>query len=183
VKPLAVARKYARALADVAGQQQPESLEKVTAEISLAAKVLGVDGQIVSFFDDPSVRSQDKDAAARTLARQASLGDLSLRFLAVLIENRRISSLPEIATALRKIKDERMGVIPAETTLAVSPSEEEIERLRGALERMTGSKVRLTVKIDPQILGGARTRVGSQVYDGTLRHQLTVLRKRLVQPR
>lgn len=183
MKTLAVARKYARALADVAGEQHPEGLEKVTTEISLAAKVLGADGQISSFFDDPSVRSQDKDAAARTLAQQAGLGDLSLRFLAVLIENRRISWLPEIAAALQRIKDERMGVIPAETTLAIAPSEKEIERLRGALERMTGSRVRLTVKIDPRILGGARTRLGSRVYDGTLRHQLAVLHKRLVQPR
>jgi F-type H+-transporting ATPase subunit delta len=183
VKPLAVARRYARALADVAWQQDPKLLDRTSREISLAAGVLSGDPQVLRFFDDPSVRREDKNAAVRTLVKKAKLGDLADRFLAVLIDNRRISALPAIEQALRAIRDERLGVVQAEATVAVKPSEVEVKKLRQALERMTGRTVQLSVTIDPAVLGGARTRVGSRVYDGTVKRQLSILRRRLVQVR
>ena len=67
--------------------------------------------------------------------------------------------------------------------MAVEPSETEVKQLRQALEKMTGRQVQLSVTLDPGVLGGARTRVGSQVYDGTLRSQLAALRRRLAQAR
>jgi len=181
VKPLAVARRYARALADVAGQQDPKTLDRTSREISLAAAVLAGDAQILRFFDDPSIQRDHKDASIATLVRQAKLSDLSARFLAVLIDNRRISALPAIDEALRALRDERLGIVQAEATVAVKPSDNEVKQLREALEKMTGRQVELSVRIDPEVLGGARTRVGSQVYDGTLRSQLAALRRRLAQ--
>lgn len=183
MKPLAVARRYARALADVAGEQDPKTLDRTSREISLAAAVLTDDAQILRFFDDPSILRENKDASIQTLVRQAKLSELSARFLGVLIDNRRISALSAIAEALRALKDERLGIVQAETTMAVQPSENEVRQLQQALEKMTGRQVELTVAIDPEVLGGARTRVGSQVYDGTLKSQLAALRRRLAQAR
>jgi F-type H+-transporting ATPase subunit delta len=183
VKPLAVARRYARALADVAGQKDAKNLDRTAREISLAAAVLTGDAQILRFFDDPSIPRESKDASMQTLARKAKLSELSARFLGVLIDNRRTSALPAIDEALRALRDERLGIVQAETTMAVKPSETEVKQLRQALERMTGRQVQLSVTIDPGVLGGARTRVGSQVYDGTLRSQLAALRRRLAQAR
>ena len=68
----------------------------------------------------------------------------------------------------------------AETTTAVPLSTAELKRLREALQKMTGRTVRITHRVDPTVLGGARTRIGSRVYDGTLKHQLVALRERLV---
>ena len=56
-----------------------------------------------------------------------------------------------------------------------------MDRARRALEKMTGRKIRLECKVDPELLGGAVTRVGSKVYDGSLRTQLEQLKRRLVQ--
>lgn len=183
MKPLAVARRYARALADVAGSQGTKALDRTAREISLANAVLGADAQILRFFDDPSIPRDKKDASIQTLARQAKLSELSARFLGVLIDNRRIGALSAIDEALRALRDERLGIVRAETTLAVEPSEAEVKKLQQALEKMTGRRVQLTVTLDPEVLGGARTRVGSQVYDGTLRSQLAALRRRLAQAR
>jgi F-type H+-transporting ATPase subunit delta len=183
VKPLAVARRYARALADVAGQKSPQTLEKTSREISLAAGTLAADPRILRFFDDPSVRREDKAAALETLVRKAKLSDLSARFLAVLIDNRRIGALPPIAAALRALRDERCGIVQAEATMAVAPSDKELKSLTRALEKMTGRRVELAVTVDPSVLGGARTRIGSRVFDGTLRAQLAGLRRRLAQAR
>ena len=183
MKPLAVARRYARALADVAWQKGPKVLESTTREISLAAVILAGDPQIQRFFDDPSVRKENKDAAIRTLVRRARIGDLSHRFLSVLINNRRMAALPAIKEALCVIRDDRLGIVQAEATMAVKPGKQELIRFREALEKMTGRSVELSVRIDPEILGGARTQVGSRVYDGTLRRQLADLRKRLGEAR
>jgi len=183
VKPLAVARRYARALADVAGQQGTNVLDRTAREISLASAVLAGDPQILRFFDDPSIPRDQKDASIQTLARKAKLSDLSARFLGVLIDNRRIGALSAIDEALRVLRDERLGIVQAETTMAVKPSESEVKKLQQALEKMTGRQVKLSVRLDPEVLGGARTRVGSQVYDGTLRSQLAALRRRLAQAR
>ena len=183
VKPIAVARRYARALADVAQEQDPRSLDKVAAEVSLVAQVLDGEAAIGHFFDDPSVPAGDKEAAATTLGRKAHLGPLTRRFVDVLIENGRLGMLPAIAPALRAIRDDRLGMVPAEATMAKRPSPAELRKFRAALEKMTGRTVRLTVKVDPDVLGGARTRVGSQVYDGTLKRQLAVLRRRLAEAR
>lgn len=183
MKPLAVARRYARALADVAGQKDAKILDRTSREISLATAVLAGDAQILRFFDDPSIPRENKDASIQTLVRQAKLSELSARFLGVLIDNRRISALAAIDEALRALRDERLGIVQAETTMAVKPSGDEVKELQNALEKMTGRQVQLSVRIDPEVLGGARTRVGSQVYDGTLKSQLAALRRRLAQAR
>ena len=82
MKPLAVARRYARALADVAWQQDPKILDRTSREVSLAAEVLAGDPQFLRFFDDPSIRREDKDASIETLVRKAELSeDYSLRSL------------------------------------------------------------------------------------------------------
>ena len=180
MKPLAVARRYARALADVAMAKDRSYLEQVSAELSLVAEVLESEPRLMRFFEDPSVRPQDREAAVKTLARRGKIGDLVRRFLEVLIENRRLSALPAIAEAFRAIKDERLGIEPVEATTAVSLTARELGRFREALEVVTGRAVRLTVSVDPSVLGGARTRIGSRVYDGTVRRQLGILRQRLI---
>ncbi len=179
MKPLAVARRYARALADVAGGKDKARLEKVAAELDLVSEVLRKAPRALRFLDDPSAPSQDREAAIGTLAREARASDLTRRFLRVLMDRRRLTALPEIARALTEIKDERLGIVRAETTTAVPLSAAELRRLRESLERMTGRAVRLTTNVDPSLLGGARTRIGSRVYDGTLRRQLALLRARL----
>jgi F-type H+-transporting ATPase subunit delta len=62
-------------------------------------------------------------------------------------------------------------------------SSAEVKRLRESLEKMTGRKVEVRLNVDPAVLGGARTRIGSKVYDGTLSRQLALLRERLAQAR
>ena len=180
MQPIAVAKRYARALADSAGGKDPGRLEAVASELSLAARVLGADAKFARFFADPSISQEDKRAAIDALARRAKLSDVVRSFLLVLVTNRRLGALEAIRAAFEGIKDERLGIVKAETTTAVPLSAAELKRLRESLEKMTGRTVRITHRVDPAVLGGARTRIGSRVYDGTLRHQLMALRDRLV---
>lgn len=190
MQPVAVAKRYARALADYAGRKPGEPgrpgprdasrLQAVASELALVERVLGADPKFARFFADPSIPQEDKQAALDALARKAKLGEGVRNFLKVLLANRRLGALGAIREAFETVRDERLGIVSAETTTAVPLSAAEQKRLREALERMTGRTVTITHHVDPAVLGGARTRIGSRVYDGTLRHQLDTLRERLV---
>ncbi|MGH9749990.1 MAG: ATP synthase F1 subunit delta [Candidatus Polarisedimenticolia bacterium] len=182
MKPIAVARRYAQALADAAGKDAI-LLDRIASDLRLAAETLGRDPRLPAFFADPSVDGRQKLAAIEALARTGKLQKLSASFLRVLVSNRRIGALDAIVRAFEGFRDERLGIVEAETTSAVPLSAPETRRLKESLEKLTGKSVRLKLHVDPALLGGARTRIGSQVYDGTLRRQLAVLRERLAQAR
>ncbi len=183
MKSITLAKRYARALADVVGEKEKARLEKISAELALLARVLESEPQIGRFFEDPSVRREDRESAAGMVAKKIGAGPLTRRFLDVLIENRRLSVLPAIAGALAEIVDDWLGIIPVEATTAVALSAADRKKFHSSLEKMTGRRVRLSLQIDPSLIGGARTRIGSQVYDGTIRRQLALLRERLAEAR
>ncbi|MBI4169698.1 MAG: ATP synthase F1 subunit delta [Acidobacteria bacterium] len=187
MKPIAVARRYALALADAAGDaaggRGQAALEKIAADVGLASEALRGDARLTRFFADPSIGEREKQATIETLARRGKMHDLTRSFLQLLVRNRRLGALAAIAQAFEAIKNDRLGVLSVETTTAVPLSSSQVKRLREALEKMTGRKVEVKLRVDPAVLGGARTRIGSKVYDGTLSRQLALLRERLAQAR
>src|SRR5207245_883979 len=108
VQPIAVAKRYARALADSAGGKDPRRLEAVASELALAAKVLGADVKFARFFADPSISQDDKRAAIDALGRRAKLSEVMRSFLLVLVANRRLGALGAIRDYFEAIADERL---------------------------------------------------------------------------
>jgi F-type H+-transporting ATPase subunit delta len=116
------------------------------------------------------------------VARIADVLKLSLiarNFLFVLIDHRRIALLGAILHSFELIVDERLGFARAE----VSSPRELTEAQRGAinaqLERLTGKRIRMRFAVDPALIGGVVARIGSTVYDGSVRGQLQTLGRRL----
>ena len=179
MKPIEVAGRYARALAEVAGENDAASLEALSGEIDLLAASVGADPALVRFFDSPVAAVAQKTALLETLAQRAPLSDLAARFMKVLVDNRRVGTLRQVAGELAVMRDRAAGIVPAEATVARPLGAAEQADMQKALEAMTGSKVRLSVKVDASILGGARTRVGSRIYDGTLVSRLESMHRRL----
>jgi F-type H+-transporting ATPase subunit delta len=182
-----VARRYARALADCVEvkpgegvKKDPDRLETTAAELGLVVRTFSADPKFGRFFADPSVPHKNKQAAIEALARKGRLSEAMRNFLVMLAVNRRMGALAAIQQTFEQVKDERLGVVRAEAATAVPLSAAELKRLRQALETITGSAVKIAHRVDPALLGGARTRIGSRVYDGTLRRQLDALRERLV---
>src|SRR5262245_57701773 len=128
---------------------------------------MGDDATLLRFFDSPTGSEAHKKAALETLAKKAHLSDLARRFLLVLVEHRRIGALKAVAAELAEMRDRAAGIVPAEATFAKEPGPAEEKAMLAALEKMTGSRVRLSVKVDPDLLGGATARVGSRIYDGS----------------
>jgi len=176
-----MAGRYARALAEIAGENDAAALGAIGAQLDLVARMVTGEPALAKFFDSPTSRAADKETALTTLVKRAGLTDLVQRFLAVVIDKRRMSSLPAIAAAFAALHDRAAGIVPVEATVAVGMNEADTARFRAALETMTGRQVRLSVTIDPEIVGGVRTRIGSRVYDGSLKSHLRALHRRLAE--
>jgi len=174
-----VARRYARALAEVAAEGG--ELERVQADLDAFAGLLGERRDLAQLFASPNVPKAAAAATADRVAEAMALAPLARRFLRLVALAGRLPVLPDILRAFAGMVDERLGRLRAEVTSAAPLPEAQLAGLRARLAEITGKQVCLTVRQDPLILGGLVTRIGSQVYDGSLRAQLARLREMLVQ--
>jgi F-type H+-transporting ATPase subunit delta len=110
-----------------------------------------------------------------------SVPDLIRNFIYVIINHRRIGLLPEISEAFDVLMDQRLGFVRAEVTSASALDARRSAGLEAELSRLTGKKMRLRFTVDSSLLGGASARIGSTVYDGSIRGQLQQLRRQLVE--
>jgi len=100
-------------------------------------------------------------------------------FLLVLSDHRRAHALSEMIEAFNVLVDERLGFLHAEVTSASELTAEQRDRLAAEIAHLAASQVRMRFTIDPDLIGGVTARVGSKVYDGSVRGQLAILKQRL----
>ncbi|MGA3100083.1 MAG: ATP synthase F1 subunit delta, partial [Bryobacteraceae bacterium] len=91
----------------------------------------------------------------------------------------RMSSMGEIIQTFELVVDERLGFARAEVAAARELSQAQRAALNAELERLTGKRIRMRVATDPSLIGGVTARIGSTVYDGSVRGQLESLERRL----
>ncbi len=176
----AVATRYANALADVVTASGSELRpEDAVAQLRSFADLLRSSGDLHNALSTPSVPGSRKKAVVGRLADLLRLARISRNFLFVLVDHRRITMLAEIIQSFEEIIDERLGFARAEVTSARELGEQQRAALTTGLERITGKRIRMHVSVDASLIGGVVARVGSTVYDGSLRGQLADLENRL----
>jgi F-type H+-transporting ATPase subunit delta len=173
----ALALRYAAALADVAVEQK--SAERVKGDLSIFAEALSSSSDLHEVLLSPAITSVAKRQAIEKLAAAMGLAPAVRNFVYLLIDHRRTEMLGEIQQAFESELNARLGIALAEVASAQKLSEPEREELTAALERRTGKKIEARFREDESLLGGAVVRVGSTVYDGSVRERLTRLRAQL----
>jgi F-type H+-transporting ATPase subunit delta len=176
----AVATRYASALADVvtapASSVRPEA---VLGELqNFAATFRGSDA-LQNALTSPAVPVARKRAVVGKIADTLQLSRVARNFLYVLIDHRRIAALDGVLHSFEIIVDERMGFARAEVSSAKDLSDAQRTALSAQLERMTGKRIRMQYAVDPSLIGGVVARIGSTVYDGSVRGQLDSLGRKL----
>ncbi len=172
-----LAKRYARALLDVAAETQ--AAEGVLRELAGVATLIDEQRELRLFLLNPSVRRRDAVQVLDEIAGRLQVSPLARTFLRVLLEAGRIAALRDILRAYGEILDERIGRVRAAVTAATPLSGEQQANLASELGRLTGKQVVLEVAEDPAILGGVVARIGSLVYDGSLKTRLAQLRREL----
>jgi F-type H+-transporting ATPase subunit delta len=173
-----VARRYATALADVviAGGEAQE----VQRELVAWSEMMQSNEQLLEVFRNPTIPYDQKRKVLSTLNERARLRPTTANFLQVLLQNQRLAELSEVNNSFTQILDERSGVVSAEVTTARPVPQSSQETLRAKLTAMTGKNVRLSFTTDEELIGGIMTRIGSTIYDGSVRNQLQQVKERLV---
>ncbi len=153
--------------------------EAALGEMRSFEELMRSSAELSTALETPSIPGARKKAVIRRIADLLKLSRLSRNFLLVLIDRRRIASLPHIIQSLEQVLDERLGFARVEVISARSLSEEQRSALAAQLEHITGKRVRMQVAVDESLIGGAVARVGSTVYDGSVRGQLHALERRM----
>ena len=174
----AVARRYAAAMADVAFEKN--SAQRVRADFSSFVSAFYAAADLRNFLESPAVSIEVKQKVIATVAAKMQLDGGVTNFIRLIVNHGRTESFREIEKALAEELNARMGIELAEVTSAKPLNESERRELTSALERRTGKKIEARFREDGSLLGGAVVRVGSTVYDGSVRERLNRLREQLV---
>jgi F-type H+-transporting ATPase subunit delta len=173
----ALASRYAAALADVALEQK--SGDRVKKDLAAFVDTFFFSADLRNFIESPAVGPEMKHKVIEELAARMDLTPAIRNFACIVVNHRRTEMLREIQKAFETELNARLGIAEAEVTSARELSAVERERMTQALERRTGKKIEARFRHDESLVGGAVVRVGSTVYDGSVREQLTRLRGQL----
>lgn len=174
----ALAERYAGALVDVALENK--QADQVKQELAAFAALVRESPELHAFLSNPSIARASKHAAIEQLVARMGASRTLRNYLFVIVDQRRAGMLPEIEQAFSAILDARQGIMQATVTSAADLTPGERAELDAALAKLTGKKVQAQFSIDPALIGGAVVKIGSTIYDGSVRAQLDRLRARMI---
>jgi F-type H+-transporting ATPase subunit delta len=180
VTPRAAASRYARALFDVALKERLD-LDRIEAELRTFRELVAGHAQLQRVFANPAVPPARKRAAVEQLVAIERVSAPVARLLSLLADRDRLALLDDLMQAFTDRLMDHQQVVRAEVTTAIELPPDRVTALQQGIARATGRQVRLATKVDPAIVGGAVTRIGSTVYDGSVTTQLAKLKDRLTQ--
>jgi F-type H+-transporting ATPase subunit delta len=173
-----VARRYATALADVV--MKTGEAENVRAELKSWEQMIAGNAELEAAFGNPAIAAVKKEAILEHLIGRSNPSKTTANFLRILLRNGRLTDLALINERLDAVMEERSGVVSGEVISAHELDEPVRTELKTNLEKLTGKTVNLNYQIDRDIIGGVITRVGSTVYDSSVRTKLKNLKEQLV---
>jgi F-type H+-transporting ATPase subunit delta len=174
-----VVNTYARAFADVVTGSRLDAARTLAQSQQMAALV-EQSKDLREVWENPSIPAEQKRAVLDAIVQRAGISRPVRNFVAVVIDKGRIRFLSEIVKQFARDLNQRLGIAEAEITTARELSAQERAVLEADLSRVTGKSIRAKYEQDAAILGGAIARVGSTVYDGSVKGQLERIRQQLV---
>jgi F-type H+-transporting ATPase subunit delta len=173
-----IARRYSVALADVVSGKG--EIDAVKSEIAVWADMFTSNADLRNVFSNPTINHADKEKLLENLISKTQPGQTAANFVRVLLQNGRLTEIGDINSRFTDVLDERRGLVSAQITSARELPEGERAEFEKNLEKLTGKKVTVNYSIDKEIIGGVVTRIGSTVYDGSVKTKLENLREQLI---
>lgn len=171
-----IARRYAKALINLA----EKDLEITGNSLAAIADVYSNSTELSEVLSDTKVSSQIKQNVLKKILKKIKVSKLVDTFIRYLLAKRRIVLLPNIERAFNLLLQEKLGRIEAGITVAQEIPEVTVGKLEKAISRYSGKEVSVNITIDPAIIGGIVTRIGSVVIDGSIHTQLNQIRQSII---
>jgi F-type H+-transporting ATPase subunit delta len=174
---LTVARRSAEALADVAVSRN--QVEAVEGELRAFAEMMSSSRELRDVFASPIISQAEKERVLTAIVDRTRPSKTTANLLKTMLRHNRLHHLEAVYEQFRREMNERRGAVVAEVRTAAPVSAAQQEILSRKLQQMTGKQVQLRFETDPSLIGGVVTRIGSVVYDGSIRTQLQGIKERL----
>lgn len=175
----ASATRYARALLDVVLGTSADPA-KIEADLAGLARLVRTHPELHNALTDPLVSHPARVRLVETIGARAGADPLVARLVGMLASRGRLELLPGVVEAYRERLLEHGRILRARVTAAAPLAPEQQAALRERLSQATGKDVQVDVDVDPTLIGGLVARIGSTVYDGSIRTQLHKMRQQLV---
>lgn len=182
---LALARRYARALADIIFAAQPRpagraEVQQIKQQLTDFSALLRLHAALRNVLASPAVSREEKRALLERLRKLLGWSELTRNFLGVLLDHRRLDLLEAVLGAFDREVYARLGIIPVDITTAFTLNAQQKKLLEERLAPLCGgAQVELRYREDAEILAGGVARMGSTIYDGSLRAHLRRLQQQL----
>ena len=173
-----VAIRYARAFAGAVVDLKLDP-EQVREELRSLVMLVSANPDLRHVWESPAVAQDEKVRLLDAIVERAGFHAAIRSFMAVVMEHGRAAMLPAIAREFEKELDRRLGFAEAAVTSARDLSADEKLAMEAQIARLTGQRVRAHYETDPHLLGGALVKIGSIIYDGSLRGQLRRIKEQL----
>lgn len=170
---------YARAFADVVTANRLDATSTL-AEAQQIAALVRENGELREVWENPSIPGEQKCAVLDGIVKRAGISQPVRNFVAVIMDKGRMKFFSEIVEQFRQDLNQRLGIADAEITTTRDLSAAERTELERDLAQVTGKKIKARYEEDRAILGGVIARVGSTVFDGSVKGQLERIRRQLV---
>ncbi len=173
-----IAKRYAKALLSLAGQSgETEAAKK---DLTAVAEMYRTSKNLQSVVLNPAFSSKDKTNVVNGLVAEMKLSTVSARFINLLVEKGRFRYIREVALSYSDLLDMTLGRVKATVTSAQDLSDAEVAKIKDRIKAMVGKDVELSMEVDPTLIGGVKTKIGSTVYDGSIRNQVKLVRESLL---
>ena len=169
-------RRYAAALLDVA--EEGDFLVQVTSDLQNIREVLSQSRELQLALKSPLIKGDHKSRILEEIFGSSSC-DKTMIFLKLLAHKKRANLLDEVVGEFNILLDEKNGIVNADVKSAVKMNDDQARELVNGLSVRTGKKIRAKMSLDETLIGGFTVKIGDTILDGSVSHQLQLLRKAL----
>lgn len=174
----AIGRRYAKALLELAEEQK--QMDAVVADIAKVREAWQLSADFRALVSNPVLPRQAIKSVLNAILEKLAVSDLVRNTLNLLVDRGRLAQLDQIVEEFDVLAEAKTGRVRAEITTARPMSDSYFEQLKTKLAEITGAEVVVVKKEDPSLIGGVVTRIGDQVFDGSIKNRLTELRETLL---
>jgi len=176
-----ISKRYARVFFEIAAEEK--KLEQLHFELNQFSSMITQNKALKEFLANPIIEQDNKKAVVEKIISKLNFSKMTVNFLKLLVDKKRIDSLPDIEICYRQLMDEALKKVRINVKTAFPLSSKMRDYIIANMEKISGRKADITVETAPELLGGVIISVGDTLYDGSVKSQLNNMRNLLGEAR
>jgi F-type H+-transporting ATPase subunit delta len=169
-----VGERYALALFDLANDEN--KVQAIEADLKSLKAAIAESADLRTLLQSPTFAAADKAKGLDAIAAHAGFDATTRKFLGLLAANSRASALASVITSFQALAAKARGAVSAEVVTAAPLTAAQAKGVAAALRQALGKDPEIETRVDPAILGGIKVRVGSRLFDASVRSKLDALK-------